>query len=68
MTPDLKQIQNTPNDALLTPIQVAKLVGLSAQAIRRKIKHGEIPSVNVAGRIYMNGAGLKKMVIFTDIV
>lgn len=61
-TPDLKQIEALPDDTLMTPRAVARILGCSDQAVRRHIKEGLVPSVQIMGKWYMTGEGVKKIV------
>jgi predicted site-specific integrase-resolvase len=60
--PDLKQIENLMDDEIMTPSAVARILGCSAQAVRRHIKAGLVPSVQIMGKWYMTGEGVKKIV------
>lgn len=65
MKPDIDQIMNTPDEAIFTPQDCARMLGCSAQAIRRNIKEGKLKAVCIMGKWYMTGKGLKKLVVFT---
>jgi predicted site-specific integrase-resolvase len=65
MLPDIKGIENTKDDTLLTAIDVARLLGCTAQAVRRNIKTGKIKAVQVAGKWYLPGRLVKELVKYS---
>lgn len=64
--PNLDQINKLENDALITPVTAAKLLGMTAQGVRRRLLHGKIPHVNIGGKLYLTGKALKESIIFVD--
>ena len=67
MVPNLKQIENTAADALLTPVDIARLLACTPGAVRRNIKLGRFKAVCVAGKWYTKGLELKKMIVSNQI-
>lgn len=60
--PALEQIKNLPNDALLTPTEVGRLIGCTGTGVLKKIRRGNIKAVCVAGKWYVTGAEIKSQV------
>jgi hypothetical protein len=66
MIPQIDQIMNTPDDTLLTPADVARLLGCTPGAVRRNIKIAKYSAVQIAGKWYMTGKGVKASIVFSN--
>jgi hypothetical protein len=62
MKPDIEAIKNLPDDAMLTPIEAGRLLGLTPEGVRAQIKRGSMKAVQVAGRWFVLGSYMKSTV------
>lgn len=60
--PDITLIKNTPDDALLTPIEAGRLLGFTGTGILKKIKRGDIKAHCVSGKWWVQGSEIKNQV------
>lgn len=66
MKPDLNQIKQLPDDATLTPNEVARLLGYTAAGIIKMLKAGRMKGVQVAGKWYVLGKEIKAQVVTNE--
>lgn len=62
MKPDLTKLSNIIDDAVLTPNNAADFLGCTGQALRQRIKRGQIPAVRIGNRYFIRGRDLKALI------